>query len=337
MAVGAALLFLFLGVISLLPTLRSVLLIIVMAMFLSILLTPFVNFCEYRGVNRALASVLVFAVIIFLASMGFKLLAPVVSQQVKELSSGLNDQSPAQVMQLVREKIGDNIPVLSNPSVQAEIEKKVGEILKHSFTVVADVLSAVMSTIMIAFMTFFFLKDGRRIKKALIGWVPNRYFEVALMLQHKIVTQLGRYIRGQLLVAFIVGALSTLALYFLGVRYYFFIGAMAGLANMIPYFGPIVGALPAVVIAFLDTGEVGLVAAVIVAFASIQLIENVVVSPVIVAKSVELHPLVIIVVILIGGQLMGVFGMLLAVPAASIVKVTACELAWAMKHYRAFG
>ena len=152
-------------------------------MFLSVLLTPCVNFCENRGVSRALASVLVFAVIIFFASMGFKLLAPVVSHQVKELSSGLNDQSPAQVMQLVREKIGDNIPVLSNPSVQEEIEKKVGEILKHSFTVVADVLSAVMSTIMVAFMTFFFLKDGRRIKKALIGWVPNRYFEVALMLQ----------------------------------------------------------------------------------------------------------------------------------------------------------
>jgi predicted PurR-regulated permease PerM len=122
----------------------------------------------------------------------------------------------------------------------------------------------------------------------------------------------------------------------LGIRYYFFIGVMAGLANMIPYFGPLVGAIPAMIIALWDFGAIGPVAAVAVAFASIQLFENIFISPFIVSKSVELHPLTVIIVILIGGQLVGIFGMLMAVPIASIIKVTAKELYWGVRNYRIF-
>ncbi len=335
-ALWALMAMVFFWVLTLLPALHSVLSILVTAIFLSLILSPVVDFCENRGINRGLASILVFAVIVFLAIAGFKFLAPIISHELHEISAGIDEQSPVDVMQKVREKIGDSIPFLSSPTVQAEITKKVNDVLKQSFTVVVDVLSAVVSMIMLAFITFFFLKDGRRIKKTLISWVPNRYFEMALIIVHKINAQLGRYIRGQLLVALIVGSLSIFALYLLEIRYYFFIGTLAGLANMIPYFGPLVGALPAIVLAFLDTGEFGAIVAVIVAFASIQLFENVFVSPFIVSKSVELHPLTIIVVILIGGHLLGIFGMLLAVPTASIVKVTTQELSWGLKSYRIF-
>lgn len=317
------------------PALHSVINIVIIALFLSLILDPMVNFLENRGIKRLFGSILVFALIIFLAVAGFKFLAPVVSLEIKELSAGFNDESPGEVMDKISEKLGD-IPFLSNQEVQQKIKMKLTSILEKSFTVVFDILSAVVSMIMLAFITFFFLKDGRRMKKAIISWVPNRYFEMSLIIIHKINTQLGRYIRGQLLVAFIVGALSVLALYLLEIRYYFFIGALAGLANMIPYFGPIVGATPAIIIAVLDTGTMGAIAAVVVAFASIQLFENVFVSPFIVSKSVELHPLTIIIVILIGGQLLGLFGMLLAVPVASIVKVTSREIAWGLKNYRIF-
>lgn len=317
------------------PALHSVINIVIIALFLSLILDPMVNFLENRGIKRLFGSILVFALIIFLAVAGFKFLAPVVSLEIKELSAGFNDESPGEVMDKISEKLGD-IPFLSNQEVQQKIKMKLTSILEKSFTVVFDILSAVVSMIMLAFITFFFLKDGRRMKKAIISWVPNRYFEMSLIIIHKINTQLGRYIRGQLLVALIVGALSVLALYLLEIRYYFFIGALAGLANMIPYFGPIVGATPAIIIAVLDTGTMGAIAAVVVAFASIQLFENVFVSPFIVSKSVELHPLTIIIVILIGGQLLGLFGMLLAVPVASIVKVTSREIAWGLKNYRIF-
>jgi predicted PurR-regulated permease PerM len=234
----------------------------------------------------------------------------------------------------IQEKLGESIPLLANPALQDEIRAEVDAIVKRSFSMVVSFLSAIVSIVMLAFITFFFLKDGRTMKKAIISWMPNRYFEMTLIIVHKINTQLGRYLRGQLFVASIVGAMSIFALYLLDIRYYFFIGAIAGIANMIPYFGPIVGAVPAIVIALIDTGSLGAVASVAVAFACVQLIENVAVSPFVVSKSVELHPLTIIIVILVGGQLLGIFGMLLAVPAASIIKVTSQEIAWGIRNYR---
>ncbi|MFQ5753452.1 MAG: AI-2E family transporter, partial [bacterium] len=276
------------------------------------------------------------AVMIIIGVMGFEFLAPVVSNEIQQINTGIQNQASGQTIRQLQEKLGDKIPLLANLMVQEELNKQIDALLKKSFSMVVNVLSAVVGLVMMVFITFFFLKDGRRMKKTVVSWVPNRYFEMALIILHKISTQLGRYIRGQLLVAAIVGTLSIMALYLLDIRYYFFIGAMAGLANMIPYFGPLVGAIPAVIIALIDTGSFGAVAAVAVAFASIQLFENIFVSPFIVSKSVELHPLTIIIAILIGGQLMGIFGMLLAVPAASIIKVTAQELIWGFKNYRIF-
>lgn len=325
----------FLGLIALLPALRSVITILVVALFLSVLLEPFVSFVENRGVSRLLASVLVFALILFIGALGFNFMAPVITHEIGQIGNGLNDgTSTGDALDKIQEKLGESIPLLANPALQDEIRAEVDAIVKRSFSMVVSFLSAIVSIVMLAFITFFFLKDGRAMKKAIISWMPNRYFEMTLIIVHKINTQLGRYLRGQLFVASIVGAMSIFALYLLDIRYYFFIGAIAGIANMIPYFGPIVGAVPAIVIALIDTGSLGAVASVAVAFACVQLIENVAVSPFVVSKSVELHPLTIIIVILVGGQLLGIFGMLLAVPAASIIKVTSQEIAWGIRNYR---
>lgn len=327
----------FVAVLILIPILQSVVTILIIAFFLALILNPIVNFIENRGIARLLASVLVFAMIIFLGGVGFKFLAPRITNEIKQLSSGLNEQSPGETLQKLQENLGDKIPFLSNPMIQKELKKKIDDLVKKSFSMVVNVLSAVVSIIMLAFITFFLLKDGRRMKKTVVSWVPNRYFEMTLIILHKTGTQLGRYIRGQLLVASIVGSLSIFALYLLEIKYAFFIGAMAGLANMIPYFGPIVGAVPAIIMALIhNDGSLEIVAVVAVAFATIQLFENIFVSPFIVSKSVELHPLTVIIVILIGGQLVGIFGMLLAVPTASIIKVTARELHWGLKNYRIF-
>ncbi len=336
MVAWSALAIVLLGVLSLIPTLQSVLTLLAFALFLAFVLDPVITFLENRGIKRLLATAGVFAILGFLFSFSLKILAPVISTEVSQLSAGMEDPASGGLWDKLKEKLGDDVPLLTNPMVDQEVRTKLDEIAARSFSVVVGIVPAVVSLVMLVFMTFFFLIDGRKMKKAVISWAPNRYFEMTLNIIHKISTQLGRYIRGQLLVALIVATLSILALQLLQVRYAFFIGAAAGLANMIPYFGPIVGAVPAIVIAFMDTGSFGAVVAVAVAFASIQLFENVFVSPFIVSKSVSLHPLTIIVVILIGGQLMGIFGMLLAVPTASIVKVTAQELAWGIKNYRVF-
>lgn len=335
-AIFVGVLLAFAGLLIILPPLKSVMIILVIALFTSMLLNPIVDFFENRGIERLLAVILLFTAIIFLIVLGIEFLAPVVSHEVDQMSAALQTQSSDDLIQKFQQSLGKAIPLLSNPMIQAEIKGQLDALLQKSLTMLIGMLSGVVNMVMLGFITFFFLKDGRRMKKTVVSWVPNRYFEMALIILHKTAQRLGSYLRGQLVVAAIVGALSIIALYLLNIRYFFFIGVMAGLANMIPYFGPLVGAIPAMIIALLDNGSIGPVAAVAVAFASIQLFENVLVSPFIVSKSVELHPLTVIVVILIGGQLLGIFGMLMAVPIASIIKVSAKELYWGVRNYRIF-
>jgi predicted PurR-regulated permease PerM len=324
----------FVGLLIVVPPLKTVMIILVIALFAAMLLNPIVDFFENRGIDRLLAVALVFAVLFLLFVLSIEFVVPIVSHEVEQMSSSLETQSSDQIIGKFQKSLGDAVPLLANPMIQTELKGQLDALLQKSLSLLIGLLSAVVNMVMLGFITFFFLKDGRRMKKAVVSWVPNRYFEMGLIIIHKTGVRLGRYLRGQLLVATIVGALSICALYLLGIRYYFFIGVIAGLANMIPYFGPLVGAIPAMVIALVDSGSIGPVVAVAVAFASIQLFENIFVSPFIVSKSVEVHPLTVIIVILIGGQLLGIFGMLMAVPVASIIKVTAKELYWGFKNYR---
>jgi predicted PurR-regulated permease PerM len=157
---------------------------------------------------------------------------------------------------------------------------------------------------------------------------------MALNLLYKIDIQLGSFLRGQFFDASLVGFLAIIAMWTLDVKYYILVGIFAGLTNMIPYVGPFAGAIMAVFVVLMSGGSGNLVMMVIVAFLIIQLLDNVLIQPLVVAKSVNLHPLVIIFAVIIGGQFFGILGMLLAVPATGILKVFAIEFYSIYDKYR---
>jgi putative permease len=150
----------------------------------------------------------------------------------------------------------------------------------------------------------------------------------------KMDTQLGNYMRSQFLDAIAFGVLATIGLWILGVPYFFFIGAFAGAANIIPYVGPLAGVLPGVVVATLDTGDIMAGIWVIIVFVLMKLIDDFVIQPIIVARGVELHPLMVLVVIMVGGGLFGILGMLIAVPIAGFLKVVFREGIATYRKYR---
>jgi len=120
------------------------------------------------------------------------------------------------------------------------------------------------------------------------------------------------------------------------VSYFIFIGMVAGIANLIPYLGPIVGAVPALTIAIINNPpHLGMVLLWIgIVFVIVQSIDNSLVSPLVVSKSVNMHPLTVVVAIIIGGNLAGVIGMLFAVPMVGIIKVCISEVSWGLRSYR---
>jgi putative permease len=311
---------------------------LILAILLSILLNPLVLILERRGLNRTTAVVLILAALGIVLAAALTLLAPIIAREFKTLSGLAQHETPATLLDKLKNLLQRYLPWLKNSGLTTQIvsraEKFLYSLLNQSIQLLPGIIAVAIALVLIPFMTFFLLKDGRRLKKSFIQVLPNRYFEMTVSLLHKIDLQLGSYIRGQMLVSLCIGILAITALAILDVPYFLLIGSAAGLANMIPYFGPIVGAIPAVILNVIAKGALGAALPVIAAFLLIRFIDDTLVSPNILGRSLKIHPLLVIIVIFTGGEMFGIMGLLLCIPVTGIIKVTIQELIWNFKHYR---
>jgi putative permease len=311
--------------------------VVIIALLLAYILDPVVTFLEARGMSRGLATLtLIFGLGAILGGCAALLIPPVL-EQLKALQSGATTQVAASAVEQMQELLRDKLSFLGLGSVDLgskieEFKRTMGE--KAFEFMVKDSLELVISTVTIPFMMFFFLKDGRDLKKKIVSMVPNRYFEFSLDLLYKMDVQLGNYLRGQFVDAVTFGGLSIVALWILGVNYFVFLGAFAGLANLIPYVGPIAGMVPAAIVAVLSSGNLSSAVSVIVAFVILKFLDDFAVQPLVVASSVEMHPVLVLIAIMIGGELFGILGMLLAVPVAGFFKVVLQEGVSTYRKYR---
>lgn len=320
--------------------LKDLLLPVVISIFLSYLLEPAVDAMENHGMNRTMAVTLLFVGIIGIIALAVVLLSDRLMTELQHLVSGVNLQDPQKLIDQFRVNLESSFPSLAKTKIFERLAEQAstygGTFLNTSMESITHLFSALGTMIIIPFIIFFFLKDSRQLKKLIVQMMPNRSFEMSLSLIHKISLQLGRYIRGQLMDSAIVGLMIIIALLILDLRYAIFIGILAGLANMIPYLGPIVGGIPAALVSIMDNGNFSGVPSIVLAFALIKIIDDVIVQPLVVSKSVELHPVLVILAIVAGGHLGGIFGMIIAVPLTSIVKVTIGILHWGFTRYYIF-
>lgn len=236
-------------------------------------------------------------------------------------------------------KLERSMPMLKEfdlaETVNAKLQSIGTGLLAETPQIVGQLLSGLTFVIIVPLVLFFFLGEGRAIKRALIELVPNQYFEMVLNLLYRIDVQLGGYIRGMVMSVIIISVLSVSGLYIVGLEYFLVIGTLAGVANVIPYLGPLIGIVGGVIAAALQHSalSLGVVLPVVVVFLFVQIIDNVFVAPVVVARSVNLHPLIVIFVVLVGSQLFGAVGMILAVPATAVIKVSAQTIYEGLRSY----
>jgi predicted PurR-regulated permease PerM len=185
----------------------------------------------------------------------------------------------------------------------------------------------------VPFITYFVLAQGDSAMKHLIERVPNKYFEMVLNVLHKIGRDLVGYLKGWILDSAIIGLLSIVGLTILGVQYSVLIGTLAGVANLIPYLGPVVGATLAILVSLTQVGDFRMLGAIVVMTLIIRVIDDTIVQPTCFAKSIDMHPLMVILVLIIGHELLGIAGLVLAIPLATILKAAATETYWGLKHY----
>jgi predicted PurR-regulated permease PerM len=188
------------------------------------------------------------------------------------------------------------------------------------FALLLSVVGLLATVVVIPVISVYLMIEAPGLIRAGLQALPARARPEALALMHDLDKVLGGFIRGQLTVGATIGAFITLALLILHVKYAVLIGVVAGIFDVIPYVGALVGFVPSVTLAFFNDGwQHALIVAAV--FALIFQAEGHFIAPKIVSDSVGLSPLMVIVAILIGGDLLGIAGMFLAVPIAAVLRV----------------
>jgi putative permease len=175
-------------------------------------------------------------------------------------------------------------------------------------------------------LAFFMLLDGRVFVRRIINLVPNNLFELTLNLQHQVASQIGGFIRARIIQSLLVSVVIWIGLLIIHFPYALVLALVAGILNVIPYLGPVIGALPALVICFANGGNIGDIAIISIIYGASQAIDAALITPLVVAKIVDLHPITVILVIIAGSQLMGVLGMIICIPIFSAFKVSSIAI-----------
>jgi predicted PurR-regulated permease PerM len=287
------------------------------------LLHPLVEKIHEMGIHRGLAVVIIYS--LFFGGIGFALYKgiPVFVKQIRDLAENLpyfanqyrywlesiQDQTSRWPMGL-HERIEDGI---------VGFEKRLETLLSTVLTSMVNILNSLFVIAIIPFIAFYMLKDINVLKKAAWYLTPRKWRQQGILFLRDVNSSLGSYIRGQLLVCVLIGTISAILFWVVKMNYPLLLGFIIGVTNVIPYFGPVIGAIPAVIIA--ATISVKMVIFVVIIIFALQFLEGNILSPLIVGKSLHMHPLMIMFALLAGGEVAGVIGLILAVPILAILKV----------------
>lgn len=296
------------------------------AFVISYVLNPLVVYLTRNRSSRAAAVLVIFFLIFGSLALLIIGLIPSLAAEMQ----GLMEQVPAYTLRL-QEYIGElhrdyhrfNLPEGLRAVIDESIENLEANLLaffENLVTRMLGFLERFIILLLLPVLVFYFLRDFDRIKESMRGAVPPRYRRQAALLAHDMDQTLGAYIRGILLISLLVGLLSYIGFLALGLDFALLLAIIVGVTNLIPFFGPIIGAVPAVLVALLASPLLAL--KVVALIFIIQQVENQLLSPPILGRRLGLHPLVILLALILGGRLLGLLGLLIAVPLTACLKIT---------------
>jgi len=305
----------------------------VAAYILHFALKPFVSHLEQRGVRHMTAVVSVFVVFFGVFALFLHLFLPAVVSELMSIQDNIPEYSRSLTLKIseIESRLLGEFNTLytafdkdggdAKTFVSSFLSESALKLLKKIPRFLLSLLPMVLYVLVIPFATFFFLLDEYRIKKLFIGLVPNRYFEVTLNLVYSLNRQFGWLLRGMLITAIIMSVLISFFLWIIGLKYPIIVGIFSGLSNLIPYAGPVVGIIASFIVALVTDASSVTYVYIVFVFVLANLIENIFIQPIVLARAANLHPLLVILLVLIGSNFGGVLGMLLAVPIASLLQV----------------
>ncbi|MBS4209904.1 AI-2E family transporter [Bacillus sp. FJAT-50079] len=305
---------------------------IVLAGVLYYLTRPAVNLLS-KKIPRILSIVLIFIAIAGLATGAVFLIGPELQTQFNHLVKNF-PKYIRNVQQTVIELSANEWfqrfqnDYLSLEKITEKLEQNAQSMLQNIASTIAGAVGFIANIVMvlalIPFVLFFMLKDGKQAPKFLMKVLPKKHQAEAETILEEMDKSLSSYIQGQLVVSLFVGIFAYIGYLIIGLEYSLVLGLLAMVTNVIPFIGPWIGTIPALIVALL-TSPVQAIFVVIVAVV-VQQIESNFISPFVMGKALNMHPLTIIFVLLIAGQFGGLVGLLLAVPTYALLKVIVSHL-----------
>lgn len=296
---------------------REVIVIFLFALIIASAIAPAVNFLQKIKIPRVIGALIVYIVVIGILGFLISLIVPSIANDMKELSSDLPGyiDSLSEKFESVK-RTASRYHVFID-QVQ-EYLKNIGNFLSASdmFSRIRSLFGGIFSFFVALVLSFYLSVQKRGVEHIIGSIVPSEHRDYILNLWERSQRKLGRWLQGQLFLGLIVGALVYIGLAFLNIRFALLLAILAGILEIFPYVGPVIAAIPAIILAFLQTPILGLW--VFVLYVVVQQLENYLIVPLVIGKIVKLNPVAVILALLIGARLGGVPGMILAVPIAAV-------------------
>lgn len=308
---------------------------VLVAIFLTLALNPAVELFERRGMRRGVAAAVVFLLaLVAIVGLGFLVIPPLVRQivdfieavpdLVDDLVAGRGELGFLQRDYHIVDRIRDAINKQGAGGVVGFTQPAVA--------VAQSIFSIIAGMVAISFLTYFMLLDGPRLMRNFYAFLPETARPRWERVGHEIYRTVGGYVTGNLLISVIAGVAAMAVLFLLGSSYSVALAVVVAILDLIPLAGATLAAIIVSTVVFLELGWVkGVI--IIIFFLVYQQVENHVLQPVIYGRTVQLSPLVVLISVLVGAELLGILGALAAIPVAGIVQAVGRELIRYRKEY----
>ncbi len=291
---------------------------------------PLVNLLDSK-MPRTLAIFIVLLMIVGLMTLAVLFVGPILQDQVQKLID--NAPEMGKELQGIIENLQQNEWILNlqnNGSfsmdemtnyVSENIYALLSAIGANLLNIVLFLTSIIIILVIVPFVLFYLLKDGRSISRGILTYIPTKHREEGENILRDMDKAISSYVQGQIFVSFCVGVLAYIAYLIIGLEYSLLLAIVAMVTNIIPVIGPFIGTFPAVIVGFMHSPLTALW--VVLAIIIVQQIESNLISPQVMGKQLDVHPLTIILLLLAASQIAGLIGLILAVPTYAILKVFA--------------
>lgn len=313
---------------------------IIVSLILFYLFNPIVNLMERYNIPRVWGVSILFLVIIGIITLVVNLLIPLIGVQVKsfghnfphyvsKVNQFFDSVTKYSIVADYHNQIQSHLTSLSKkiPNMISDYTNGFSSKIKNFAETLVNVGVVIVTT---PFVLFFMLKDGHRFKEFSTNIIPPKFRKDYHDLLEKMSVQVGSYIQGQIIVSFCIGILLFIGYSIIGLDYSLILASIAAVTSVVPYLGPTIAISPAIIIALI-TSPIMLLKLIIV-WTAVQFIEGHFISPNIMGKTLKIHPLTIIFILLSAGNLLGVVGVILGIPAYAILKVLVSHIYFLFKR-----